>query len=463
MAIPFKFHNNMALRIANLITKDIERLESAVFGTRTNWQAKFNRPYKAHFANYLAVKADTDKSRFIPNIELMLPAMESAAKAYSEKKDKRGRPLTVFEHSDSAGAAAVQEMDSEEQIEAFKAATEAMHAKAEDAWDEIDYANIPAEMDIQKTEAGLAKSRAAMAKINAKTNSADVDATLAALRDVLLAKGKTEIDADSVRQIVKDEVAKLSGIKPTLVHVMLPDAKEAKDMGVQHCQFPRLLRAVQLFPVWLPGPAGSGKSTAAENVAKALNLPFHPQGAVDNVYQLLGFIDAGGQYHRTEFREAYEHGGVFLWDEVDASNPAALVAFNGAIENGRCAFPDGVVTKHKDCRFIAAANTYGTGATHEYVGRTKLDAATVDRFVMLDWDYDETLERAIAGDNEWTNYVQKVRRAVKAAGLKHLVTPRASIRGNALLAAGETRENVINMCVRKGLSEDQWNNIKGKL
>jgi len=138
------------------------------------------------------------------------------------------------------------------------------------------------------------------------------------------------------------------------------------------------------------------------------------------------------------------------------------VAFNAALENGECVFPDKVVPKHADCYFIAAANTYGTGATHEYVGRTKIDAATVDRFIMLDWQYDEILERAIAGDNEWTSYVQKIRAACKAAGVKHLVTPRASLRGNALLAAGISRDSVINMTVRKGLSEDQWNNIRTK-
>ena len=152
-------------------------------------------------------------------------------------------------------------------------------------------------------------------------------------------------------------------------------------------------------------------------------------------------------------------GGVFLWDEVDASNPAALVAFNAAIENGECAFPDATIEKHAHCYFVAAANTYGTGATHEYVGRTKLDAATLDRFVMLDWDTDEALELAIAGNTAWTRYVQAVRAAVKAAGIKHLVTPRASIRGNELLKIGVSVDTVVRGVVRKGLSDDQWNNI----
>src|SRR5574340_940634 len=162
------------------------------------------------------------------------------------------------------------------------------------------------------------------------------------------------------------------------------------------------------------------------------------------------------QRKRLTYRSTIPAQSIMFTSCLGSLTPAALVAFNAALENGECVFPDKVVPKHADCYFIAAANTYGTGATHEYVGRTKIDAATVDRFIMLDWGYDEILERAIAGDNDWTNYVQKIRAACKAAGVKHLVTPRASIRGNALLAAGVPRETVINMTVRKGLSDDHW-------
>lgn len=280
----------------------------------------------------------------------------------------------------------------------------------------------------------------------------------------LMPKQGANVDVALVRKIAKQEIAQ--AFAPTVItieHKAEDGATTQTEMGAQHKHFTDLLKLAQIrgadgyvFPIWLPGPAGSGKTTAARNVAKALGLPFHHTGAVDNVYQLIGFRDAGGAVHRTPFREAYEHGGVYLWDEVDASNPNALVAFNAALENGVAVFPDGEIERHKDCVMIAAANTYGTGATHEYVGRNKIDAATLDRFIILDWPYDEILERAIAGDNDWTNYVQRVRAAVKQAGIKHLVTPRASIRGNALLAQGMDRNQVINMTVRKGLADEHW-------
>jgi hypothetical protein len=118
------------------------------------------------------------------------------------------------------------------------------------------------------------------------------------------------------------------------------------------------------------------------------------------------------------------------------------------------------VERHANFIPIAAANTFGAGATHEYVGRNKLDAATVDRFIMLSWDYDEELERAIAGNDAWVNIVHRCRAAVQACGIKHVVSPRASIRGAAMLRAGFSHTQTMEMTVRKGLTPDQWTQVK---
>ena len=454
--IAFVFNSPLALRIANLITGDIERLEREAFGTKTNWQSKFDRPFKAHYANDLATRAKGN-TRALTVITDKLPEYEKRASDYMNDPTRRGRPLTAFVNVDDPTDAQTDDTQTEQEEQS------AMETATDDLTDAV------AEI-LNTTEPKVASAKPAHTAVKAPTKAPDNPAVnpdaQKALQDLLAALAppaqKVEIDEALVRQIARDEATK--AIKPTVIHITRAEQSEPQDLGVQHRQFPALLTVLRTgFPVWLPGPAGSGKTTAAKNAAKALDIAFHHTGAVDNVYQLLGFRDAAGHYHRTSFREAYEHGGVFLWDEVDASNPTALVAFNAAIENGECVFPDAVIPKHPDCYFVAAANTYGTGATHEYVGRTKIDAATVDRFVMLDWQYDEILERAIAGDNEWTHYVQKVRAAVKAAGIKHIVSPRASIRGNALLAAGMDRDSVIMATVRKGLSEDQWNNVRNKV
>lgn len=229
----------------------------------------------------------------------------------------------------------------------------------------------------------------------------------------------------------------------------------AVEMGSVHAALEDvLLMCVAGASPFLVGPAGSGKTTLGSQIAQAMGLKFYMAARVTSEYRMIGFIDANGNCVRTQFREAFEHGGVFLFDEVDASDPDAMTAFNAALANGWCDFPDGMVTKHKDFYAIAAGNTYGRGADRQYVGRNQLDAATLDRFQMIDIDYDEALELRLAGCDPWTKYVQAVRKAVEKAKVRHVVSPRASIMGARLIAAGMDLKKVINATIWKGLDAD---------
>ena len=180
-------------------------------------------------------------------------------------------------------------------------------------------------------------------------------------------------------------------------------AKIAARAGAQHRAFKALVMLSMALGeddrnIWLAGPAGSGKTTAARKLADCLNMSdrFEFNGAIDTEYKLSGFVDAKGRVVSTAFRRIWENGGVYLFDECDASMAGALLAFNAALANGFAAFPDGTIKRHKDCYIVAAANTWGFGGDAEYIGRAKLDAAFLDRFVTLTWQYDEDLERKIA-------------------------------------------------------------------
>jgi len=204
--------------------------------------------------------------------------------------------------------------------------------------------------------------------------------------------------------------------------------------------------------VYLVGPAGSGKTTIAAQAAEALGLPFYSTGAVGMAYQLQGFINAEGKYMETDLYRAYVGGGVFLFDEIDASSAQALLAFNAIAANDLAAFPCGTVKRHKNFVIVAAANTFGAGADAQYLGRNPLDAATRDRFVDIVMDYDERLELAISPNDAWTRHVQAFRKSVRDLKLRHVVSPRASIHGGKLLSAGLTWDRVEQMVLIRGLS-----------
>jgi predicted hydrolase (HD superfamily) len=78
-------------------------------------------------------------------------------------------------------------------------------------------------------------------------------------------------------------------------------------------------------------------------------------------------------------------------------------------------------------------------------------------------DYDERLELAIASDDEWTRFVQAVRKSVRAHKLRHVVSPRASIKGGKLLAAGMSRDKVEQALLWRSLSESDIAKIRADL
>jgi len=162
-------------------------------------------------------------------------------------------------------------------------------------------------------------------------------------------------------------------------------------------------------------------------------------------------MHAGGEYVTSEFRKAFEFGGLFLMDEIDAGNSNVLIVINSALSNGFCAFPDGMVRAHPDFRFVAAANTYGKGADRNYVGRNQLDAATLDRFVTLDWDIDEALEtQLISGythGSRWHKVVKGLRQVVSDHSYRLIISPRATLKGASMLELGISFEQVVKMTI----------------
>ena len=238
---------------------------------------------------------------------------------------------------------------------------------------------------------------------------------------------------------------------------------EIVDLGDVHIHeaFDEILAILaQRENVYLIGPAGSGKTTIAEQCAKALALQFYCYGAVKFDHDIIGHIDAEGKYSQTNFYRAFKHGGLVLMDEMDASSSNALLTLNAALANDFASFPlgndgeGGMVKKHPDFVVIASANTFGHGASAQYVGRNPMDMATLDRFCNVTMGYDESLERAIAGNDAWVDYVQAVRAAVEHHKMRYVVSPRASVKGAKLLAAGMDAAKVASVTIwNKGFSE----------
>lgn len=257
----------------------------------------------------------------------------------------------------------------------------------------------------------------------------------------------------------------ISGVKLTIEY----DDKTTEVKGLKHHMFPKLLMtAGQRLPIMLVGQAGTGKTYAGEQIARALGLEFYAIsfGSQTSKTDLTGYRDANGNTVRTAFREAFEHGGVFVGDEIDAGNSNVTITLNSALSSDFCPFPDGMVKKHKDFIFIGTANTFGHGASREYVGRNQLDAATLDRFVTIEWVLDERLEQQLVkpykhGDT-WLRVIRGVRDYVERNSLRMMVTPRATIYGSKLLEQDMDANFVIDVTLMGSAPEKSFGDIQRK-
>lgn len=271
------------------------------------------------------------------------------------------------------------------------------------------------------------------------------------------------LESDYTVQTIQNKMIQL-GIEPNRTEIIVKRADaEPKNVGAQHKDFNTILQTIAAgVNTAIVGPAGSGKTTCVHSVANALSLPFYSKSvsAQTGVHEFFGYQDANGNYVRTLFREAYEYGGVFLLDEFDAGNPNVLASMNQATANGSCAFADKMIDKHADFIVVMAGNTYGHGATSEYVGRNAIDKATLDRFAFIFFDYDEDFEYDLATNKSWCKEVQKIRKRVFEKKVKTIVSPRATFDGAKLLSSGMDMELVKKLLIYKGLTNDEINLLK---
>lgn len=261
--------------------------------------------------------------------------------------------------------------------------------------------------------------------VNGCNNTADVAAKIAeALQGLQVSTPAAAIDTDTIRQIVREEIAN----NAPKVEITINEKTAVKIDGILHEKFNEaLFWATNKQPVYLYGPAGTGKNVLAEQVAKALNLPFYYAGSLQFKTDLEGFVNAAGEYVETDFYKAFTDGGVFLLDEVDATTAEVLVAFGACLANRYYNFPKyGKIQANENFIVFASGNTAGRGANETYNGRYQLDASTLDRFAFIPMDYDKRIELACANNNEdLVNFAHNLRKVIESCGLTYTVSPRA--------------------------------------
>ena len=274
---------------------------------------------------------------------------------------------------------------------------------------------------------------------------------------------------DELRRTGREDKAVVDGsVELRIPEVKKPEPikkeepKEDWNKEVKHEKFEMIKACIENdIPVYLAGPAGSGKNYTLEQISWELGLEFYFTNSVQQEYKLTGFIDAGGVYHETEFYKAFKNGGIFFLDEMDASIPEVLVLLNAAIANKYFEFPNGKIKAHKNFRVVAAGNTVGSGADEMYTGRLVLDQATLDRFAIIDFGYDRNIEMHIAkGNKELVDFVEAIRTEAETNGIRATFSYRCIGMVTKLERTGLELKNILVIAVFKGMEKDTINNFR---
>ena len=262
---------------------------------------------------------------------------------------------------------------------------------------------------------------------------------------------------------------------PRVIEIKHADGKVVKIEGAVHPIFDSVLQLAQARKhIFLPGPAGCGKSHLAGQIADALKLRFGfiSCSAGMSESQLLGRLVPAGEggkfeFVTTQFLECYENGGVFLFDEIDAADANVLLVINSALANGHLSVPsrheNPVAVRHPDFVCIAAANTFGRGADRQYVGRSELDESTLDRFRIgtVPMDYDERLERQLCPNPNLYARLAGYRAKVRENRLERVVSTRFMKDAYEMVAKWGWTVEMVEAKLFAGWRADEVAKVKG--
>jgi hypothetical protein len=325
----------------------------------------------------------------------------------------------------------------------------------------------------EKPQDGLGQAQAVPVPVDSSEGDASYLAPLAAAlaRHMSLPAGHN-MDAAMVETlaetVARRVLAEQETPAPTVIEVRRP---EAPTVTLEHAHYlmPRLLRVMGAgMHVYLWGPAGTGKTTAALQAAHALRGP--EGGEIDTLDQstpkssIMGYRTPTGDPVGTAFSRCWIAGHFYIADETDNAPANVQTIFNSALANGHAPLAWGSVARGEGFGFAGTGNTPGR-PTPMFPDRRPMSAAFADRLYFMNWPLDAAIECRVGGlkapkapereestctPGEWVRWVQRVRTWSETNVPTLMVTPRASILGIQALAIGETPTEVAHGLVFRG-------------
>ncbi len=264
-------------------------------------------------------------------------------------------------------------------------------------------------------------------------------------------------------ELVKNELLEMKRGSKQVMAVKINDGDIKKLSSEAVHYLPRLIINAKIgVNTLLVGPAGCGKTFSANQLAEALGLKFAHLNLTAGASEtwLFGRQTPNG-FIEAPFSKLYREGGVFLADEIDAADANLMLSINTAIAGNHLYNPISgeSITRHKDFVFLGAANTHGKGANAQYTGRSRLDAATLDRFVPIKVEYNTEIETKLCTDVTLRNVLWKMREVLIELGAQEFISTRAMQIAQRQLDGGVAIVDILES-ISLSWAEDLRENVK---
>lgn len=246
------------------------------------------------------------------------------------------------------------------------------------------------------------------------------------------------------------------------------------------------------------GPSGGGKTLGVLQFCKLADIKMVAIKQMTRIiapHDLIGYMDANGHYRKgawTDVILGYEYKSqengvptaeptttpaILLVDEMDNSNENVIMLLK-AVNTGQIAMPYGLQRVNPLLQVVATMNTWGNGATREYVGRCAQDAALLNEFSFIEWDYDEKFEwklleqlyNSYESAGEWKlidfqrlhDTFRMMRNKAEKEKVRVIISTRNLINSAKLLVCNPewTVGKVLRMTVFKGLKQEEVQRIE---
>lgn len=228
---------------------------------------------------------------------------------------------------------------------------------------------------------------------NSQCLQLDVEAERAMRKDMTLMD--SDVDLNQPFQMNQKEEAKMADPVLNFIHNEAVGLRPS-NMIMTDLKWKYLVRsAIRGKNIMMTGPAGTGKTLAAQTLVKALNKPyfyFNLGATQDPRGTLIGNThfkkDSGTIFSESLFVKAIQtEGAIILLDELSRAHPEAWNILMTVLDPGQRYLR---LDEHEESITVPVANNITFIATanigNEYTATRAMDRALVDRFVIVEMD-----------------------------------------------------------------------------